>query len=394
MSIGDGPVDGAGRTPGFGRRENASGGWYLAPRLARVLVTTVLSGLVLVAVLTILASPITDGQKALGVVYLLAMLLLQLRFLRRRTPPVTSPRGFLALLAQAVLAYLPFVQFGQSWIAMPGFLAGAFLLSLPRVAAWLAFAAVVASVALIQDELTASWYHSSYAAISTVITGLLVYGLTRLAALVTDLREARAEIARLAVVQERLRMSRDLHDLLGYSISAIALKSELAHRLVLANPQRAQQEVADIQEISRAALADVRSVALGYRSLSLQDEAVSARSMLLAADVDVTVDLSGAEGLPPEVGTVLAIVLREGVTNVLRHSKARRCEISVRRSRSAVHLDLVNDGIADGGPHHPQGGAGVDNLSSRVADLGGELEAGEDGEGRWRLRVTVPVPGS
>lgn len=391
MRFGHEPVAGADRATGLGGSEG--GGWTLAPRLARALVTAVLSGLVIVAVLTIIASPHSKSERALGVAYLVAILLLQLRFLRRRTAPVSSPLGFLALFAQAVLAFLPFLQFGQSWIAMPGFLAGGFLLALPRVAAWVAFAAVVVSVTVIQQQLDGSWYNISYAAISAVITGLLVYGLTRLAALVADLGDARAEIARLAVVQERLRMSRDLHDLLGYSISAVALKSELAHRLVVMNPQRAQREIADILDISRAALADVRQVARGYSTLSLQDESVSARSMLIAADVDVTMDLSGAEGLPPETGTVLAIVLREGVTNVLRHSKARHCEVSVRRTGSAVFLELVNDGVGDGdvAPHHPQGGAGVDNLSARVADVGGKLEAGVDPEGRWRLLVRIPL---
>ena len=231
------------RSAGSRSGHTAVGGWYLAPRLAKALVTTVLSGLVVVALLTIFASTGSNREKALGAFYLAAMLLLQLRFLRRRPPPVTTPVGFLALLAQVVLAYLPFFQLGQAWVAMPGFLAGGFLLALPRVAAWTSFTAVVASVLLIQQHLAPGWYNVSYSGISTVITGLLVYGLTRLAALVADLGDARAEIARLAVVQERLRMSRDLHDLLGYSSRALSdVTTVTENRIVTSVPPDVTRE--------------------------------------------------------------------------------------------------------------------------------------------------------
>jgi signal transduction histidine kinase len=135
----------------------------------------------------------------------------------------------------------------------------------------------------------------------------------------------------------------------------------------------------------------VRSVASGYRELSLGAEAQSARSVLLAADVDVHMDVRYGR-LPVLVGTMLATVLREGVTNMLRHSKAEWCEITVTQQGGQVSMEIVNDGVPST-PAEPvrNSGSGIMNLSARVASLGGQLTAGPDNAGRYRLHVTAPV---
>jgi two-component system sensor histidine kinase DesK len=231
----------------------------------------------------------------------------------------------------------------------------------------------------------------TYTAVSTVITSLVVYGLSRLAGLVTELHRARTEIARLAVAQERLRFSRDLHDLLGYSLSAITLKSELTHRLLPDNPARAREEIVDILDIARRALTDVRSVASGYRDLSLPEEAESARSVLSAANVDVRMRLDFAH-VPPDVSTLLATIMREGVTNVLRHSKAEACEISVCPDGSAIVIEIINDGVPERPPDDsPVGSNGLDNLSGRVDAAHGRLTAGVGPDGRVRLSARIPL---
>src|SRR5205823_5301028 len=124
-----------------------------------------------------------------------------------------------------------------------------------------------------------------------VISGLATFGLTWMVRSVTELRAARTRLAQAAVAEERLRFARDLHDLLGLSLSAITLKSELARRLVTVDPDKARDELTEILAISRLALADVRLVASGYRELSLQEESRSAESLLAAADVDVRIEL-------------------------------------------------------------------------------------------------------
>jgi len=364
----------------------------LAPRFAQGLVAAVFTGYCVVAALTMLYRP--DGARtvAYAIPCLLVLLLLQLFFFTRPVAQIRSRTGYLALLCQASLVYLPLLYFEQSWIAMPSFFAGSLLLVLPMALGAVCFLGVVVSIAIIQAGLSETLLDLTYTTISTVITGLMVYGLTRLASLVTELHKAQNELAEMAVAQERLRFARDLHDLLGYSLSAITLKSELTHRLMLRHPARAQEELSEVLDISRRALADVRAVASGYRELSFAAESESARSVLIAADIDVQMDLDYGE-LPTRVRTVLATVLREGVTNVLRHSKAERCEITVQQNNDTVSIDIVNDGL----PERPieestrGGGSGIPNLSVRLAAIGGQLTAGVDPDGRYRLHASAPV---
>lgn len=373
-----------------GHQRDGIAGSRLAPLLARVIVVTVLCGLCLVAFLRVLYSPIASTDKVLCAVYLMALLLLQFYHLGNRPDRPRAPTGYLVLAAQAGLAFLPLLQFQQAWAGMPGFLAGSALLFLPTVAAWTTFTLIVLTMATIQYQLTGSLLDIVYTSVSTVITSLVVYGMSRLAGLVTELHRARTEIARLAVAQERLRFSRDLHDLLGYSLSAITLKSELTHRLLPDDAGRARDEIVDILEISRQALSDVRSVASGYRELSLPEEAESARSVLLAANVDVRIDLD-FDRVPPQVQTLLATIMREGVTNVLRHSKAERCEISVCPDGDAILIQIINDGVpaapTDG---HPDSN-GITNLSDRVRMVNGQLTAGVEADRRYRLAARIPL---
>jgi two-component system sensor histidine kinase DesK len=363
----------------------------LAPQLAKGILITVLLSFFLIAFLKIRF--VTQGftPLALCASYMIIMLGLQLFYFSRPTNMSRSPIAYLALLVQAALVYLPFLQFHQAWIGMPGFLAGSVLLVLPPRLAWPTFTLVIGSVAVAQAMLTGVLNDVAYATVSPIITGLVVYGMTRLANLVTELHAAQTELAKLAVAQERLRFARDLHDLLGYSLSAITLKSELTHRLMSKDQARAQEELSEVLDISRQALSDVRSVASGYRELSLDDEAEAARSVLLAAEVDVRMDLGYGE-LPTRVRTVLATVLREGITNVLRHSKAERCDITVRQAGNQVWIDIINDGVSQAATQRtPRGGSGIANLSARVAALDGTLSAGLDPDGRFRLHATAPV---
>jgi two-component system, NarL family, sensor histidine kinase DesK len=372
-------------------RDAAPVGWYVAPRLARTLVVVVFAGLATVPLLRILAQPDPGALPVLAVGFLLAVLAVQLRFLGRHPPSYRSLAGIAALLAQAALAYLPFLQLGPSWAGMPGFLAGSCLLALPRIAGWTSFVAVVASTAGVLGTLTGDPLEIAYSTAATAVNGLLVYGLIRLAALVEELGETRADVARLAVAGERLRVSRDLHDILGSSISAITLKGELTARLIRTSPDRACAEMSEVLDLSRRALADVRSVARGYRELSLLEEALVARSILQAAGVRVRIAVSGIDQLPRDVETVLGIVLREGVTNVLRHSDATICELAIRPTGDGVQLEIVNDGAAGSRSEDPDGGSGLHSLSARMAALSGRLTTGTLPGDRWRLCATVTL---
>ena len=206
-------------------------------RLARAVVAAVFIGLTAVGFLRIVYE---QGQNlasvGLSFCCIVVLLMLQLLWFSGPQDRLRTPFGYGLLAVQAGLVYLPMIRFNDAWAAMPGFLAGSTLLVLPAFFAWGAFAAVVASMGVLQGVFTGSIVDIAYSAISTLVTGFVVYGLSRLASLVVELHAARAEMAQMAVVRERLRFARDLHDLLGYSLSAIKLKIELTHRLLETSP--------------------------------------------------------------------------------------------------------------------------------------------------------------
>jgi two-component system sensor histidine kinase DesK len=191
----------------------------------------------------------------------------------------------------------------------------------------------------------------------------------------------------LAVSEERLRIARDVHDLLGHSLSVIALKSELARKLVEREPGRAAAELDDIQSVSRKALGDVREAVQGYRQLGLAEALESARRALTAAGIDC--DLTEADvTLPADVDAVLAWAVREGTTNVIRHSHALHCAIRVRAEAQRAAVEIEDDGDAQ--PALEQG-TGLSGLRERAERVRGELEAGARPDGGFRLRLTVPL---
>ena len=204
-----------------------------------------------------------------------------------------------------------------------------------------------------------------------------------------ELQAARHELARLAVTDERLRIARDLHDLLGHSLSVINLKSELAQRLVEQDPKRAAAELADVQAVGRQALAEVREAVQGYRQLALDEALAGARTALSAAGIAYELDGARVE-LPADVEEVFAWAVREGTTNVVRHSNAAHCAVRIRDGAGEATLEVEDDGASP--PLEPQVGNGLTGLTERVARLRGRLEAGGQPGGGFRLRLVVPLP--
>ncbi|MBB1242209.1 histidine kinase [Streptomyces durbertensis] len=299
-----------------------------------------------------------------------------------------------ALLAvQAALTYGPMLMFGVSWGSMQGPLAASVLLVLGSRLAWPLFGVVVAIPPVHAHVGGEHPAQVGYFLIAGLLGGFTIYGLSRLTDLVHEVHANRAQLARMAVGQERLRFARDLHDLLGYSLSAIALKGELVQRLITTRPDRAEVETAELLRIARQALADVRLVSSGYRNMSLREEAESAAAVLSAADVVAEVEI-GCDRLHPVVDTVLATALREGVTNILRHSEVRHCRVSATVEGEEVRLTLVNDGAARRTKESVKtdgGGSGLTNLSERFAAIGGRLTAGARDDGHFELVAAAPL---
>jgi two-component system sensor histidine kinase DesK len=180
------------------------------------------------------------------------------------------------------------------------------------------------------------------------------------------LRRAEQRVSVLAVAAERERIGRDLHDILGHSLTAISIKSGLAARLVDQDPAAARQQLDEIAEVARQALADVRSTASGFREVRVATELASARSVLLAAGIEAQVP-SAVPALSDEVSELFGFVVREAVTNVVRHSDATSCTILV----DADAVTVRDDGSGFAGP---RAGSGLRNLAERVAAGGGRFE--------------------
>jgi two-component system sensor histidine kinase DesK len=255
--------------------------------------------------------------------------------------------------------------------------------------AWLGFTVIAASVgvhwlALYPHDISGAAYLAAVAA----PTGLAVYGLSRLTDLAEAMETARRSLAEAAADRERLRVAQDSHDLLGLGLAAVALKCDLAGRLIGRDDARLRAELDALIGLAAQTRADVQKVTAGGPELSLPDELAAARQLLASAGIEVQVD---AFPIPDEVGAVLAMVVREAVTNVLRHARATRCEIRLSEDADGIRLTVTNDGVGDP-PDRRQlgGGRGLPNLTARVAARGGRLDARRSGTS-FEVAVRVPA---
>ncbi|MGH7728409.1 MAG: sensor histidine kinase [Vulcanimicrobiaceae bacterium] len=214
--------------------------------------------------------------------------------------------------------------------------------------------------------------------------GALCVESRRMQAMNCELRLAREEVERLAKVAERERIARDLHDVLGHTLSVIALKSELAARLAECDPARAAGEVREVERIARTSLGELREAIVGYRAPSLADEIVRAREVLAAANVSLVCDAMPLDLTSTQEG-VLSLALREAVTNVVRHAGARVCRLSIERVGANCRLEVRDDGRGGNAPE----GSGLAGMRERVEALGGTLV--RDGTLGTRLVLSFPL---
>ena len=333
------------------------------------------------------------GSPAIAVLAALAIGALQLRhsFAAARGE---RPRGWpWTLVALTVFVYLPMVWFGLGWAPMQYFvMASAVMLlrgwpagvavaaPLLATAAWVMSTAPLNGVSAAQEALAVVYW------ILGLVTGAVaLYGAARLVWVLDELEATRTELAELAIGRERLRISRDLHDLLGHSLSAISLKGDLARRLLPSNVHAARAEIEGLTEVARDALRDVRAVTRDKHALSLRTETDGAAALLAAAGIDARIDVDLPD-LPRPAEEVLAWAVREGITNVLRHSQATACSVTAARRDGMVRLEIVNDGAR---PLAGEGN-GLAGLAGRAAALSGSAAGERTHGGRFRLLVEIP----
>lgn len=289
--------------------------------------------------------------------------------------------GAFAVLAGQAVAIIWIA--GQTAMVTWLYLVQASVLVLTGGTMWIVTTITVLSGVLLV-ELVPDWHNSLWLAVAAPAAALVLWGFMRILEQNRTLESATAEIAQLAVERERLRMSRDLHDILGHSLTTVAVKAELARKMVGRDDTRVTQELTDVERLAREALQDIRATVAGHRTITLAMELAVARSVLasagISADVPNTVD-----AVPERWRPLFGWVIREGVTNVVRHSGAQRCWITV--DPAAVE-------IADDGAAHPPAGEhsrGLQGLRERAEAEGATVAAGpnDDGTG-WVLRVEVP----
>ena len=207
-----------------------------------------------------------------------------------------------------------------------------------------------------------------------------------------QLNDARKEIARLAVETERLRIARDMHDLLGHNLSLIALKSELAKRIVNVAPERAIIEISDVENVARSTLQQVREAVSAFRQPTLRSELNAASEILAAAGIAYHFEGEDSmiDAIPTTIEAVLSWTVREGVTNVIRHSRAHQCMIHMTRNAHEIGIEVIDDGSNSASNSDSQGN-GLRGLTERVETLGGRCEAISREEGGFLLAVSVPL---
>ncbi|MBN6052077.1 hypothetical protein JYK22_09050, partial [Nonomuraea sp. RK-328] len=352
------------------------------------------------------------GWAFAGPAVLMALLAVHARFLFG----VLARRegGWWLVGAQAWLTYLPMPWYGAAWTPVCGLLSGALLVTAYRIRSTALVALAVACGPVLLWAPPGALTHTGWAVAAPAL-GLAEYAVVTLAGRAHWLALARNDVIERAVALERRRFTRDLHDLVGHRLAVLVLKAQLVERLVREDDPKAGMEAGETLELLRVLASDVRAVAHGAGPASLESELASARALLESVGVRCDVRVS-CRDMPGEVSEALVHVLREGVTNILRHAAARRCVIRLDEQDRLIRLSIRNDGVRPGRRRDGlnarrdcdgmnarrdgdglnarldgdgDGGAGLANLTERVALLGGWLET-EIRDGEFAFSVFVP----
>lgn len=327
-------------------------------------------------------SSIPVGHIGLTLVSIVAFL--PLYFLGYR---VSGHREVLAMLGIAALGYalLPFNPFANTYLIYAAGFAAMLCQALWQRVAWLFATSVIFLV-----EVMWLGYPLFIVGITLLIaTSVFVanHFQAENARKSSELKLSHDEVKRLAATAERERIGRDLHDLLGHTLSLVALKSELAGKLIERDPLAARREIDDIARVSRDALSQVRRAVSGIRAAGLAAELASARLLLEYAGVRFRYDLGDAQ-MAPELETVLALAVREAVTNIQRHARAKHASVVLQRKGADVRLRIEDDGRGGVVAH----GNGLSGMRERIEALHGRLRIESDAVHGTRIEILLPAP--
>jgi two-component system, NarL family, sensor histidine kinase DesK len=294
---------------------------------------------------------------------------------------------YYAVLAALFVAELPFAR-------AAGFVLCIFLTVLTVIRLGVRSAPVVAGfalAALLVPVAIPSWHVSLVQSFDDVtpigipIAGILVFAMLEVMRGNLALAAARAEVGRLAAENERMRIARDLHDILGHSLTTITVKAGLARRLGATDPTRAVDQITEVEELSRQALADVRAAVSSYRDVTLVGELARGRELLRASGIAAELP-TATDVVDPARSELLGWAVREGLTNVVRHAHASTCTVRL----SPHGVEITDDGVGTSA----SAGNGLQGLRERVAAAGGSIDAGPMQPSGWRLQVSLAADGA
>ncbi|HEX7740667.1 MAG TPA: sensor histidine kinase [Marmoricola sp.] len=344
-----------------------------------------------------LAAPMEEGWKqrdqvsgwigmvatvVFGLIYLAVFVALRFRPEGAPFRPMENrPRAFLVLAVQVALGVTICAAIGQKGTAAAVYIAVQCVICLGAGWGWI-FGVATAAVTYTASITVSGWHEDRGLLFGILVATLAIWGISQAINRNVEVLAVREENARLALADERNRFARDLHDILGHSLTVITVKAELANRLFDADPERARAEVRDLERLSRDALADVRRAVEGYRELTLPGELSRARSALSAAEIQADLPNS-TDDVAGDVRELFAWTVREGITNVIRHSGAQHCRVRL----SAREVEVVDDGR--GSARSAEAGHGLVGLRERAAALGGTVVTSTLDPG-FSLKVVVP----
>ena len=230
------------------------------------------------------------------------------------------------------------------------------------------------------------WNFSAIAVGSSIVFGGTALYSSQISRARSALLRKQDEIEHLTKIAERERIARDMHDVLGHSLSVVVLKTELAARLMLSDPQRALRELRDVESAARQALSQVREAITGYRSAGWAAEIEQAKHVLQAAEIAFEIDVQAVE-LAPAAENAVSLALREAITNIVRHAAATRCTLTLRQADSQVVCQITDNGI---GVQSAARGNGLAGMRERIEALGGAMALISNQPGLL-LRLTLPI---
>jgi two-component system sensor histidine kinase DesK len=311
----------------------------------------------------------------------------------------TRPAGWWwTLPAMIALVYFPLPRYTFNWLATQALLtASVLMIARGRLGVTASALPTLGTVAFLGVHyiwigqpgwsLGEGVYEMVWWSVSVPISAVAIYAAAGMVRVADQLRAAHTELAELAIAQERLRICRDLHDLVGQSLSAVSLRGDLALRLMPADPDAAHTEIVRLVATARDTLHDMLTITRDGSGVDLSTEAEGAKALLAAAGIDAQVSLETAD-LAADAAAVFAWALREGVTNIIRHSDATTCSITSSRENGRARLEIVNNGA---GRVPAQPGNGLTGLAERARAFSGELTISPAEGGMFRLLVELPM---